>query len=126
MGQNWVFLVGFFGCRGVVGFNGCCFGASSGVWGFNLLMIEACRGGTGFICPLPELWDGLVAPRVFPAPSTPVGPGPFTCCGYAGERFIAATSMHAPIAAAMIVGRIQPSWFAWSGLHMRTELMCSG
>ena len=46
--------------------------------------------------------------------------------GQALERFITATSMHAPIAAAMTVGRIQPSWFAWSGLHMSTELMCSG
>ena len=116
-----------FGRSGVVGFNGCCFGACSGVWGFNLLMIDACRGGTGFICPLPELWDGLlVALRVFPAPSTPVGPGPFTYRDYVGERFITATSMHAPIAAAMTVGRIQPSWFAWSGLHMSTALMCSG
>ena len=45
--------------------------------------------------------------------------------GQALERFITATSMHAPIAAAITVGRIQPSWFAWSGLHMRTESMCS-
>ena len=44
-----------FGCRGVVGFNGCCSGASSGVRGFKFLVIAACRGGTGFICPLPEL-----------------------------------------------------------------------
>lgn len=46
--------------------------------------------------------------------------------GQALERFITATSMHAPIAAAITVGSIQPSWFAWSGLHMSTELMCSG
>ncbi len=45
--------------------------------------------------------------------------------GYAGERFIAATSMHAPIAAAMTVGRIQPSWFALGRLH-KAPLMCSG
>ena len=61
-----------FGCRGVVGFNGCCSGASSGVRGFKFLVIAACRGGTGFICPLPELWDGLLmAPRVFQAPEAP-------------------------------------------------------
>ena len=46
--------------------------------------------------------------------------------GQALERFFTATSMHAPITAAMTVGRIQPSWFAWSGLHMSTALMCSG
>ena len=35
-------------------------------------MIAACRGGTGFICPLPDLWTGLlVAPRVFQAPEAP-------------------------------------------------------
>ena len=54
------------------------------------------------------------------------GRGLVVGAGQALERFITATSMHAPIAAAMIVGRIQPSWFAWSGLHMSTELMCSG
>ena len=59
----------FFGCRGVVGFNGYCSGVSSGVWGFKFLVIAACRGGTGFICPLPELWEGMrVASRVFRAP----------------------------------------------------------
>ena len=47
-----------FGCRGVVGFNCCCSGASSGVRGFKFLVIAACRGGTCFICPLPELWGG--------------------------------------------------------------------
>ena len=50
--------------------------ASSGDGGFKFLMIAACRGGTGFICPLPELSDGLlVAPWVFraaqPGPSSP-------------------------------------------------------
>ena len=53
------------------------------------------------------------------------GRGLVVGAGQALERLITARSMHAPIAAAMIVGRIQPSWFAWSGLHMRTELMCS-
>ena len=62
----------FFGRRGVVGFNGCCMGASSGVWGFKFLMITACRGGTGFMRPLPKLWGGLlVASRVFRAPEGP-------------------------------------------------------
>ena len=105
----------------------------SGVWGFKLLVIAACRGGTGFICPLPELWDGLLAAsRVFRAPAASnraelgmVRPGPYTSCDEAAERLITATSTQAPIAAAITVGRIQPSWFAWSGLHMRTESMCS-
>ena len=76
----------FFGCRGVVGFNGYCSGASSGVWGFKFLVIAACRGGTGFICQLPELWDGsLAAPwcsgcrRARPS-AKPAGP----CCAVGG------------------------------------------
>ena len=76
----------FFGCRGVVGFNGYCSGASSGVWGFKFLVIAAYRGGTSFICQLPELWDGsLVAPwcsgcrRARPS-AKPAGP----CCAVGG------------------------------------------
>ena len=76
----------FFGCRGVVGFNGYCSGASSGVWGFKFLVIAACRGGTGFIWQLPELWDGsLAAPwcsgcrRARPS-AKPAGP----CCAVGG------------------------------------------
>ena len=53
----------FFGCRGVVGFNGCCSGASNGDGGFMLACVSACRGVTGFICPLPERWAGLLRGR---------------------------------------------------------------
>ena len=46
--------------------------ASSGDGGFKFLMIAACRGGTGFICPLADLWVGLlVAPWVLRAPEGP-------------------------------------------------------
>ena len=89
----------FFGCRGVVGFNGCCSGravvvvsywpasAAAAVFGgFKFLVIAACRGGTGFICQLPELWDGsLAAPwcsgcrRARPS-AKPAGP----CCAVGG------------------------------------------
>ena len=54
--------------------------------GFKFLVIAACRGGTGFICQLPELWDGsLVAPwcsgcrRARPS-AKPAGP----CCAVGG------------------------------------------
>ena len=54
--------------------------------GFKFLVIAACRGGTGFICQLPELWDGsLVAPwcsgcrRAQPS-AKPAGP----CCAVGG------------------------------------------
>ena len=48
-----------FGCRGVVGFNGCCSGASIGVGGFMLAYISACSGVIGFkvgtwLCPVRE------------------------------------------------------------------------
>ncbi len=49
----------FFGRRGVLGFSGPVLGVSSGVGGFKFLMIAACRGVTGFICPSPVLWTGL-------------------------------------------------------------------
>ena len=53
--------------------------ASSRDGGFKLLMIAACRGGTGFICPVADLLAGplvaplvlLVAPLVFRAPEGP-------------------------------------------------------
>ena len=69
----------FFGRRGVVGFNGCFSWASSRDGGFKLLMIAACRGGTGFICLVADLLAGLlvaplvllVAPLVFRAPEGP-------------------------------------------------------
>ena len=38
----------FFGCIGVVGFNGCCSGASIGDGGFTLACISGCRGVVGF------------------------------------------------------------------------------
>ena len=38
----------FFGCRGVIGFNGCCSGVSSGDGGFMLACISGRRGATGF------------------------------------------------------------------------------
>ena len=38
----------FFGCRGVVGFNGCCLGARSG-GGFMLACVSVCSGGGGCI-----------------------------------------------------------------------------
>ena len=37
-----------FGCRGVVGFNGCCRGASSGDGGFTVACISGCSGVIGF------------------------------------------------------------------------------
>ena len=37
----------FFGCSGVVGFNGCCSGACSGDGGFMLACISGCRGVIG-------------------------------------------------------------------------------
>jgi len=39
----------FFGCRGVIGFNGCCSGVSSGDGGFTLACISGCSGGGGCI-----------------------------------------------------------------------------
>ena len=38
----------FFGCRGVVGFNGRCLGVSSGDGGFMLARVSGCRGVIGF------------------------------------------------------------------------------
>ena len=38
----------FFGCNGVVGFNGCCSRASIGDGGFTLACISGCRGVVGF------------------------------------------------------------------------------
>ena len=38
----------FFGCRGVVGFNGRCLGARSGDGGFVLARVSGCRGVIGF------------------------------------------------------------------------------
>ena len=83
-GEKWVFIRAFFGCRGVVGFNGCCSWASNGDGGLTLACVSAYRGGTGFICPLPERWAGLlrgrrpaqlmvllVGPRVFRVPEGP-------------------------------------------------------
>ena len=37
----------FFGCIGVVGFNGCCSGVRSGDGGFMLVYISGCRGVIG-------------------------------------------------------------------------------
>ena len=42
-----VFVV-FFGCSGVVGFNGCCSGVHSGDWGFMLTCISGRRAVIGF------------------------------------------------------------------------------
>jgi len=42
-----VFVV-FFGCSGVVGFNGCCSGVRSGDWGFMLTCISGRRAVIGF------------------------------------------------------------------------------
>ena len=52
-------LSAFFGCRGVVGFNACCSGASSGDGGFTLACISGCRGVIGcivatWLCPVHE------------------------------------------------------------------------
>ena len=41
----------FFACIGVVGFNGCCSGASIGDSGFTLACISGCRGVVGFTVP---------------------------------------------------------------------------
>ena len=41
-----------FGCIGVVGFNGCCSGASIGDGGFTLACISGCRGVIGFKVPM--------------------------------------------------------------------------
>ena len=67
---------------------------------------------------------GLVIPRRNPA-RLRCRAGFVVGTGQAFDRFTSATSTQAPINAAMTVGRIQPSWFAWSGLHMSAELMCS-
>lgn len=50
----------FFGCRGVVGFNGCCSGVSIGDGGFMLACISGCKGAIGFngvtwLCSLREI-----------------------------------------------------------------------
>ena len=47
-GLTWVFFVCFFGCRGVVGFKGCCRGARSGDGGFTVACISGCSGVIGF------------------------------------------------------------------------------
>ena len=49
----------FFGCRGVVGFIGCCLGVRSGDGGFMLACIGGCSGVVGFkaamsLCPVRE------------------------------------------------------------------------
>ena len=49
----------FFGCRGVVGFNGRCSGVSSGDGGFTVACISCCSGAGGYIvatwlCPVRE------------------------------------------------------------------------
>ena len=61
----------FFGCRGVVGFNGCCSGASRGVGGFMLACSSGRRGGGGCtvatllrpvrerVRPANEKWTGI-------------------------------------------------------------------
>ena len=46
----------FFGCRGVVGFNGCCSGVSKGDGGFTVACVSGCSGVVGFkaatwLCP---------------------------------------------------------------------------
>ena len=38
----------FWGCRGVVGFNGCCLGVRSGDGGFTVACISGCSGVIGF------------------------------------------------------------------------------
>ena len=39
----------FFGCRGVVGFNGCCSWVSSGDGGFMLARVSGCEGVGSFV-----------------------------------------------------------------------------
>ena len=54
----------FFGCRGVVGFNGRCLGARSGDRGFVLARVSGCRGVIGFKA---AMWLRHVREKVRPA-----------------------------------------------------------
>ena len=45
----------FFGCSGVLGFNGCCLGACSGDGGFVLACISGCGGVIGCIVAASQL-----------------------------------------------------------------------
>lgn len=53
----------FFGCRGVAGFNGCCWGVRSGDGGFMLACISGCRGVIGFNV---ATWPCSVREKVHP------------------------------------------------------------
>ena len=71
-----------FGRRGVPGFSSPVLGVNSGVGSFKFLMIAACRGVTGFICPSPVLWTGLAC-----VPTGVPGAGPGRCeCRWAAAR----------------------------------------
>lgn len=91
---------------------------------------RGCSGPSGALhtCGAGALQPGLAAAHGHRSRASGgvAPPGPYTSGDEVVERLITATSMHAPIAAAITVGRIQPSWFTSSGLHMSTELMCSG
>ena len=57
-------LSAFFGCRGVVGFNGCCLGVRSGDGGFTVACVRASSGVIGFNV---ATWLRLVREIVRPA-----------------------------------------------------------
>ena len=85
-GEKWVFLVCFSVAEVLSVSTVAVRGRAAVSGGFKFLVIAACRGGTGFICQLPELWDGsLVAPwcsgcrRARPS-AKPAGP----CCAVGG------------------------------------------
>ena len=87
----------FLGCIGVVGFNGCCSGASIGDGGFTLACISGCRGVIGcivatWLCPVREkvrpAWSGGGCERekVRPARSKHPKIGLFTLAGRTFSR----------------------------------------
>ena len=87
----------FLGCIGVVGFNGCCSGASIGDGGFTLACITGCRGVIGcivatWLCPVREkvrpAWSGGGCERekVRPARSKHPKIGLFTLAGRTFSR----------------------------------------
>ena len=88
-------LSAFFGCRGVVGFNGCCLGVRSGDGGFTVACISCCSGAGGYIvamllCPVrekvcPARPDVCVSAKKFAqrAENTPIS----AFLGLLGEQF---------------------------------------
>ena len=123
-----------FGCRGVVGFNGCCRGARSGDGGFTVACISGCSGVIGFnvamsprpVCEKvrPARLDVCVSAKKFAqrAENTPI----LVFLGLLGEFFRGSAAVGAvlgeqfrgPTAAGDPVGRIS--------LRVRTEMERGG